>query len=50
MAKTVGHSLIGGQSRATGGGHVLNMIYEEDFLGFSYGFRQGRSQHNALMR
>jgi len=23
---------------------VLNMIYEEDFLGFSYGFRQGRSQ------
>ena len=27
---------------------VLNMIYEEDFLGFSYGFRQGRSQHNAL--
>ena len=27
---------------------VLNTIYEEDFLGFSYGFRQGRSQHNAL--
>ena len=27
---------------------VLNMIYEEDFLGFSYGFRQGRSQHQAL--
>ncbi len=27
---------------------VLNMIYEEDFLGFSYGFRQGRSQHDAL--
>ena len=27
---------------------VLSMIYEEDFLGFSYGFRQGRSQHNAL--
>lgn len=27
---------------------VLNMIYEEDFLGFSYGFRPGRSQHNAL--
>jgi group II intron reverse transcriptase/maturase len=27
---------------------VLNCIYEEDFLGFSYGFRQGRSQHNAL--
>ena len=27
---------------------VLNMVYEEDFLGFSYGFRQGRSQHDAL--
>ena len=26
----------------------MNMIYEEDFLGFSYGFRPGRSQHNAL--
>ena len=24
------------------------MIYETDFLGFSYGFRPGRSQHNAL--
>ncbi len=27
---------------------VLNAIYEADFLGFSYGFRPGRSQHNAL--
>src|SRR6516162_8472262 len=27
---------------------VLNQIYEEDFLGFSYGFRAGRSQHDAL--
>lgn len=27
---------------------VLNAIYEEDFLGFSYGFRPGRSQHHAL--
>jgi RNA-directed DNA polymerase len=27
---------------------VLNAIYEEDFLGFSYGFRPGRSQHDAL--
>jgi len=27
---------------------VLEQIYEEDFLGFSYGFRPGRSQHNAL--
>ena len=27
---------------------VLNAIYEEDFLGFSYGFRPSRSQHDAL--
>jgi group II intron reverse transcriptase/maturase len=27
---------------------VLNAIYEEDFLGFSYGFRPGRRQHDAL--
>jgi group II intron reverse transcriptase/maturase len=27
---------------------VLNAIYEVDFLGFSYGFRPGRSQHMAL--
>jgi RNA-directed DNA polymerase len=27
---------------------ILNQIYEEDFLGFSYGFRPGRSPHDAL--
>src|SRR5208283_2760669 len=27
---------------------VLEMIYEEDFVGFSYGFRPGRGCHNAL--
>ena len=27
---------------------VLNAIYEADFLGFSYGFRPKRSQHDAL--
>jgi len=32
--------------RATG--EVLNAIYEQDFLGFSYGFRPGRSPHQAL--
>lgn len=32
--------------RATG--TVLSAIYEEDFLGFSYGFRPKRSQHDAL--
>ena len=29
-------------------GKVLNQIWEEDFKGFSYGFRPGRSQHDAL--
>jgi len=29
-------------------GEVLNQIYEVDFVGFSYGFRPGRSQHRAL--
>jgi RNA-directed DNA polymerase len=27
---------------------VLNAIYEQDFVGFSYGFRPGRSPHQAL--
>jgi group II intron reverse transcriptase/maturase len=27
---------------------VLNAVYEADFKGFSYGFRPGRSQHDAL--
>jgi RNA-directed DNA polymerase len=27
---------------------VLNAVYEEDFLGFSYGFRPGRGTHDAL--
>ena len=27
---------------------MLNCIYEEDFLGFSYGFRPKRGQHDAL--
>lgn len=29
-------------------GTVLNQIWEEDFLDLSYGFRTGRSQHDAL--
>jgi retron-type reverse transcriptase len=28
---------------------VLNAIWETDFLGFSYGFRPGRSPHQALI-
>ena len=27
---------------------VLNAVFEQDFVGFSYGFRPGRSQHHAL--
>jgi len=27
---------------------VLNAVYESDFVGISYGFRPGRSQHDAL--
>jgi group II intron reverse transcriptase/maturase len=27
---------------------VMNAVFEQDFLGFSYGFRPGRSQHHAL--
>jgi hypothetical protein len=27
---------------------VMNAIYEQDFVGFSYGFRTGRGQHDAL--
>ena len=27
---------------------ILNAIYEQDFQGFSYGFRQGKGQHDAL--
>src|SRR4051794_14619923 len=29
---------------------VLNQIYEEDFLGFSYGFRPGRGQHGLASK
>ena len=29
-------------------GEVLGAVFEADFLGFSYGFRPGRSQHDAL--
>jgi RNA-directed DNA polymerase len=27
---------------------ILTPIYEAEFLGFSYGFRPGRRQHDAL--
>ena len=35
---------VGQQAVAT----ILSAIYETDFLGFSYGFRPGRGQHDAL--
>ncbi len=39
----------GGQDRPTGGGRAAERdLYEEDFLGISYGFRPGRGTHDAL--
>jgi hypothetical protein len=35
-------------ARSTTWWFVLEAIFEEDFLGFSYGFRPGRGQHDAL--
>ena len=40
-----GEGLTRDRERAS---EVLNAIYETDFLGFSYGFRSGRSPHHAL--
>ena len=37
------YSRAGGQDRPAGAVAVLNAVYETDFLGFSYGFRPGRS-------
>ena len=46
---TARHSVAGGQDCPAGGAHgVLEPIYEREFLGFSYGFRPGRSPHKAL--
>ena len=46
---TVGEFLPGYEaSQWYGVGVLLNAIYEEDFLGFSYGFRPGRGTHDAL--
>ena len=39
---------VGTYRRPMAGLAVLNAICEEDFLGFSYGFRPKRSQHDAL--
>jgi RNA-directed DNA polymerase len=41
-------SRAGGQNRPACHRRVLNAIYEQDFRDFSYGFRPGRSPHQAL--
>ena len=38
------------RSSSSAVGTVLNQIYEEDFRGFTYGFRPGRSQHRGAGR
>jgi len=43
-----GHRSAGGQNRSTGCGDDPQPDYEVDFKGFSYGFRPGRSPHQAL--
>src|SRR5467141_4023445 len=47
-ATAAGDRRSGGQDCPGRHRHVLNAIYEEDFLGFSYGFRPGRGPHDAL--
>jgi hypothetical protein len=42
------HSQAGWATAPAGQCRAFNAIYEEDFLGFSYGFRPGRGQHDAL--
>jgi hypothetical protein len=39
---------VGGQDRPAGGGRGAERHIQVDFLGFSYGFRPGRSPHHAL--
>ena len=47
--KTVRCNGARGQNCPKGNGaRYMNTIYETDFLGFSYGFRPKRNQHNAL--
>src|SRR6201993_805279 len=46
--KAAGGRSSGGQDRPGRMRHGAQRIYEEDFLGFSYGFRPGRGAHDAL--
>ncbi len=43
-----GDTDVRGQGPPAGGGPVLEAIYEQDFLDCSYGFRPGRSAHEAI--
>jgi retron-type reverse transcriptase len=45
---TARRACAGGQNRPARHVEALNAIYEADSLGFSYGFRPGRRQHQAL--
>ena len=47
-AAPAGGRRAGGQDRPTGDGDGAEREYEEDFLGFSYGFRPGRGAHDAM--
>jgi RNA-directed DNA polymerase len=48
MATSLGHRSPGDKIVQHAVATVHNQIYEEDFVGFSYGYRPGRSQHQAL--
>src|SRR5450755_4494117 len=47
LETTAEHSVPGGQNRPTGGRDGSRSNLREDFLGFSYGFRPRRGQHDA---
>src|SRR3984885_1566483 len=47
-ASTAGHCRAGGQIVQAAVAAILTPIYETEFLGFSYGFRPERGQHDAL--
>lgn len=46
--RPLGIAVVEDKMVQTAANWVLQAIFEEDFTGFSYGFRPGRSQHQAL--
>ena len=48
MVTTACWTILSSKAATPNGRGRPSQIYEEDFLGFSYGFRPGRSQHQAL--